>query len=84
MFKVVEPMLEKHPYSIVIQNVISEVSKKIIEIEVERGDIPRSARSTLEPKAQPYQDLIDRLFYVMAGLSEAESSAIEDRLTRML
>jgi hypothetical protein len=56
IFKVVEPMLEKHPYSIVIQNVISEASKKIIEIEVERGDIPRSARSTLDPKAQTYQD----------------------------
>lgn len=84
VFKVVEPILEKHPYSIVIQNVISEASKKIIEIEVERGDIPRAARSALDPKAQPYQDLIDRLFYVMAGLSEAESSAIEDRLSRML
>jgi hypothetical protein len=83
-FNLLEPMLAKHPYSVVIENVISEAAKKIINLEVERGDIPRSARSALDPKAQPYQDLIDRLFYVMAGLSEAEASAIEDRLTRML
>jgi len=77
-------MLAKHPYSVVVENVISQAAKKIIALEVERGDIPRSARSALDPKAQPYQDLIDRLFYIMAGLTESEASAIESRLSRML
>ncbi|MGH9971496.1 MAG: Eco57I restriction-modification methylase domain-containing protein, partial [Pyrinomonadaceae bacterium] len=84
VFRLLEPMLGKHPYSIVVRKVISEAAKKIINLEVERGDIPRSARSALDPKAQPYQDLIDRLFYAMAALTETEASAIEDRLSRML
>jgi hypothetical protein len=33
------------------------------------GDIARTARSALDPKAQLYQDLIDRVLYRMAGLS---------------
>ena len=64
--------------------VISETAQKIIHFENARGDIPRSARSALDPKAQPYQHLIDRLFFKMAGLTESESAAIEERLTHML
>jgi hypothetical protein len=84
VFGLLEPTLTRHPFSTVVRNVISEAAKKIISLETERGDIPRSARSALDPKAQPYQEFIDRLFYVMAGLSESEASAIEDRLSRML
>lgn len=84
VFNLLEPMLGHHPFRTTVRNVISEAAKKIIDLETARGDIPRSARSALDPKAQPYQDLIDRLFFSMAGLSESEASAIEDRLSRML
>jgi hypothetical protein len=36
------------------------------------------------PAAQPYQDLIDRLLYRLAGLSEAAAAALEKRLEKML
>ena len=84
VLETLEPMTAKHPYSIVLSNLVGEAARKIIHFESERGDIPRSARSALAPKAQPYQDLIDKLFFMMAGLTESESSAIEERLTHML
>ena len=37
-----------------------------------------------EGRGQPYQDLLDRLFYEMAGLTEAGWHGLEDRLGRML
>jgi hypothetical protein len=52
--------------------------------ETARGEIARSARSHLDPTAQPYQDFIDRLFYAMAGLTDDESRGLEERLARML
>lgn len=79
-----EPLLIKHPFSIVVRDVISEATNKIIALEVERGEIPRAARSSLDVKAQPYQDLIDSLFFAMAGLKEFEALGIEERLLHML
>jgi len=64
-------------------NVIVEVVNRIAAIEENRGDIARNERSALAVAAQPYQDFIDRLFFAMAGLSEAEASALEKRLARM-
>jgi hypothetical protein len=34
--------------------------------------------------AQPYQDLIDQLFFGMAGLTADEVKALEERYTKML
>lgn len=82
--EILESLTTKHPYSITLGNLIGEAARKIIHFENERGDISRSARSALDPKAQPYQDLIDTLFYKMAGLTETESAAIEERLLNML
>jgi len=72
------------PFSLVIQNVINRSVDHIIDIETRRGEIPRAARSSLSSDAQAYQDLIDKLFYKMAGLTEGESTALEERLSRML
>ena len=79
-----QPLLANPPFSLVIQSVIIEATKLIIEIETERGEIPRAARSSLSPDAQVYQNLIDKLFYQMAGLTDAESTALEERLSQML
>jgi hypothetical protein len=57
---------------------------RITKVEADRGDIARSDRSALDPKAQPYQDLIDRMLYRMAGLSEDEAAGLERRLAQML
>jgi len=57
---------------------------RITAIEESRGDISRSSRSALDPQAQPFQDLIDRLFYAMAGLTNHEVEGLEKRLATML
>ena len=57
---------------------------EIVRIEYARGPISRSDRSALDPKAQPYQDFIDQLLYRLAGLTPAESQALETRLATML
>ena len=44
----------------------------------------RAKRSALDLKAQPLQDLLDRIIFRMAGLSDAESAGLEQRLAKML
>jgi len=56
----------------------------IAAIEAARGEIARAERWALAPAAQPYQDLIDRILYTLAGLSGPEWRGLEDRLARML
>ena len=67
-----------------VRDLIVELVHRITPIEAGRGDIARTDRSHLDPAAQPYQDLIDRLFYAMAGLTDDEAKGLEDRLARML
>ena len=62
----------------------SPVGLRLTAIEAARGEIARTARSALAPAAQPYQDLIDHLLYALAGLTEAETTGLEERLARML
>jgi hypothetical protein len=78
------PALTDAPFSLAIRTIIIEAVNRIIAIEERRGEIPRSARSALAPEAQPYQDLVDKLFYKMAGLTAEEAIALEERLEKML
>ena len=78
------PHLETPPFRLAIRDAIVGVAKRIIAIERERGEISREPCSALDPAAQPYQDLIDRLLYAMAGLTAEESAALEQRLEMML
>jgi hypothetical protein len=61
-----------------------ELTNRIVAVEANRGDIGRTERSALDPKAQPYQDLLDRIIYRMAGLTDAEAAGLERRLAGML
>jgi hypothetical protein len=83
-FAVLQPGLAQPPYSPAVRDVLVESVKRIIAIEQGRGEIARTERSALAPAAQPLQDLIDRLLYAMAGLSDDEVRGLEDRLSRML
>ena len=76
--------LNNPPFNRSIQDAIISASQNIESIESKRGEISRNERSALDPKAQPYQDFIDRLFYKMAGLTDKQISGLEDRLSRML
>jgi type I restriction-modification system DNA methylase subunit len=79
-----QPSMKDAPFSPAVRTVIIEAANRIIAIEERRGDISRAARSALAPEAQPYQDLIDRIFYAMAGLSASEAAGLEERLAQML
>lgn len=50
-------------------------------INIERD---RSERSALATAAQPLQDLLDRIIYRIAGLTDAEAKGLEERLSNML
>ena len=60
------------------------IVERIIAIETARGEIARAERSALDPQAQPLQDLIDRILFRLAGLSDTESADLETRLAKML
>ena len=83
-FETLRPLLDQVPFSPAIRDVIVALVNRICAIETVRGEIARSERSHLDPAAQPCQDLIDRLFYAMAGLTEDEARGLEERLSHML
>jgi hypothetical protein len=83
-FFLVEPHLAKPPFLASVITCMVQLVERITKIEAGRGDIARTDRSALDPKAQPYQDLIDRMLYRMAGLSEEEAAGLETRLATML
>jgi len=78
------PLLRKLPFSPAIQAVILAAVDRIVTVEQSRGAIARTHRAALHANAQPYQDLIDQLFYGMAGLTPDEVRGLEERYALML
>jgi len=64
--------------------IIATVVDRIIGAERDRGLISRAARSQLAAKSQAWQDVIDRMFALMAGISPTEHAALRERLATML
>jgi len=83
-FALIEPLLAAPPFPRVVVACFERLVSRIMEIEQTRGEIARSERSALAPAAQALQDLIDRIIYRMAGLTDAEAAGLEARLARML
>ena len=83
-FQHLQPLLVNPPFSLALQAAIIEAVHQITAIEQARGEISRSARSALARDAQPFQDFIDRLLFALAGLTETESAALEERLAQMM
>jgi hypothetical protein len=81
---VLEPLLANPPFSSGVMVAMEHLVEEIMRIEDRRGDIARTERSALAPEAQPYQDLIDRILYRLAGLTDAEAQGLEKRLAGML
>ena len=84
VLRTLQPSMVVPPYGQIVRDTIVELVKRIIAIEVARGEIARTDRSALASAAQPYQDLIDRILYTLAGLSEPDWRGLEERLARML
>jgi hypothetical protein len=83
-FRRLRSRLDNPPFPQAVQQVLAELVRRIMVIEDSRGEIARNERSSLAAASQPLQDLIDRLLYAMAGLSEEESASLEERLANML
>lgn len=79
----VQPFAEA-PFDPGIADLICHAVDRITAIETARGEISRSDRSALAPTAQPYQDFLDRLFYMLVGMTDTEAAGLEERLSRML
>ena len=84
VFDVLREGMGTSPFALGVRDFIVELVRRIIAIEQARGEIARTERSALAPAAQPLQDLIDRLLYAMAGLTDEEARGLEARLVRML
>jgi hypothetical protein len=72
------------PFSTAVRDVIVAIVRQINAIEAGRGTITRAQRSSLATNAQPYQDLIDRILYELAGLAANEVRELEERYANML
>ncbi len=83
-FDAIEPVLVEPPFPASVSACMIRLVEEITRIEAGRGDIARTERSALAPEAQPYQDLIDRILYRMAGLTDVEARGLEKRLAEML
>jgi hypothetical protein len=83
-FMTLESHLTSAPFPSCVMTCLIRLVDEIAKIEKARGEIARSDRSALAPEAQPYQDLIDRIIYRMAGLTDAEARGLELRLAEML
>ncbi len=83
-YGVIGELLASAPFPATVMRAMQAVVERIIAIEQTRGEIARTERSALDPKAQPLQDLLDRILYRMAGLTEAEARGLEARLAKML
>jgi hypothetical protein len=83
-FRAIADLLVEPPFSTTVRDCIVATVNRIIDIERDRGNIARNERSALAPAAQPLQDLIDRILYRMAGLTDDEATGLQDRLAKML
>ena len=83
-FTEIESILAGTPFPDTTVAVFSHLVDQITRVEKDRGEIARSDRSALAPEAQPYQDLIDRILFRMAGLTDSEVTSLEQRLESML
>jgi hypothetical protein len=82
--KTVEPFMNAPPFDPVVMACMIQLVEAISRIEANRGDIVRTERSALAPQAQPYQDLLDKMLFRLAGLTDAEVEGLEERLAGML
>ncbi len=83
-FGLVSPLVAEPPFPPTSMACVVRLVDEISKVEAARGDIARTERSALAPEAQPYQDLIDRILYRMAGLTDSEAQGLEKRLEGML
>ena len=68
----------------IVADLLSEMSRRIQQIEAKRVLKSRSERSQLAPESQPIQDAIDAVLFCYYGLSDDDAKYISQRLKEML
>ncbi len=63
---------------------IDTLVRRIESAEKKRGEISRRDRADLSPRAEAYQDAIDRLLFRAFGLSDSDLAHVSSRLDEML
>lgn len=72
------------PFDMGLRKAIAALVDRIIECERDALGSVRVNRSSLSPKAQAYQDVLERIVYLMAGLDDSEVAALEQRVESVL
>jgi hypothetical protein len=80
----VQSGLLQPPFAASVRQLIVETVRTIVQNETNRGGISRAQRSELGTESTALQQLLDELFYRMAGISDVESRGLETRLASML
>jgi hypothetical protein len=83
-WRTIEQDLAEAPYPETVAICMVKLVEQVMTIEANRGEITRAQRSALAPEAQPLQDLLDRMIFRMAGLTDGEAKALLERLVKML
>jgi hypothetical protein len=82
--RLLSPALNEPPFPSAVSAALVCAADKVIEIEAARAEVNKRDRAFLAAHAQPYQKFIDRIIFAMAGLSELEAIALEQRLTQIV
>ncbi len=83
-FEALAVHLRTPPFSGAVRLVLSGLVERIIAVEARRGPITRRQRAGLDPRAQLFQDLIDRMLFAAAGIAPDEAARLVTRLGQML
>ena len=76
-------LLATAPFSPAVRDAVAATVDVIVGIEANRGEMTRADRSALSVSAQPYQDFLHRLFFGLAGFTDAEVAALRVRYEQM-
>jgi hypothetical protein len=71
------------PFNPAIEQLLITLSRRVRAIEKCRGPVSRADRARLATTAQPYQDLMDGIFFRLVGFAERETASLSERLEEM-
>jgi type I restriction-modification system DNA methylase subunit len=71
------------PFTLTLRDVLGGLATKACHYESIRGSITRRDRAGLSPNAQVIQDVIDHFLFSMAGFTQNEIAALEERMVSL-
>jgi hypothetical protein len=83
-FELLAPALSTAPFSRGVSEVIVAATTCIVDTEWKRGAVSKRNRAFLADEAQPYQDFVDHVLFMMAGINDTEAAGLTQRLATMM